>query len=334
MKRFLAGLFALLLLSWGASARAEVDRYVIDLDVGDGFTMRGTVTAPLAHHGGHPRIAERLIVMLPGPTANADWFLIDADGYDAPAFLAEEDGDTVVALDPLGVGQSDGPADGSITDTDWQLPYMRNALWQLRLRFLAAKVGVYGEGGLGGELAIKLAGDPLAPLFVNWVSASAMLYRESTDFTRAAAMSPEAQAGLDFIKQVFGGYLPTEAANYDGFLANAGASQDVIDFTHATQPGLYATGPMRSLAFADLPDHPLYDPRPAHVDALVFWGTADIVAMPGDVEEMTADYGSCGGGRARYVAINGGGHLMRLGPSANGPDSPFWSEFRQFARHH
>jgi len=299
-------------------------RYNITLPVGNNYTLSGTVTTDIA------LLHDQVLVMLPGPTVNADWFSCTTDtNYDAPTLLTQTDGITVVTLNPLGVGNSSHPTDGSITNTDFQLPYITRALKIIRVILRAKSLGVYGEGGLGGELAIKLA----AGNDVDWVACSAMLWKNPTDFTRANAMSPYAQGGLDYLAANNNGYLPTQPTDYDGFLANAPANQAMIDFTHQSQPGLYGTGPLRSLAFADLPTHPLYDPSLAKVDGLIIWGTSDIVAQPGDVEAMALAYGSSGGGHSEYHAVSGG-HLMRVGTNAAGPNSEFWTIFRNFLSNH
>jgi len=267
----------------------------------------------------HPR---RGVLLIPGPVVNAAWYDMSVEGYDAGKILADK-GYFAFAVDLPGVGQSTGPADGRTTTTDYDLPVMREVIDQLSHREKIPKLDVYGEGGTGGVLALKLSADKSR---VRTIASSAQLYKNPTPLTLAQAMNPGLIALFDQIAAPTNYYLQTVAPQYGQFVANASA--EVQAYTSATQPGLYPLGSQYELIDGPLP---LADPTIGKVPALFMWGAQDFVAEPGDIQQLAQDYGKNHHVYSQYTEIANGGHLMRIeAASGNGPTSPFWNTYLTF----
>jgi hypothetical protein len=304
-----------------AAANEPVFRLEYDLPIGQGQHLHvieeGTVPALANPH-------RRVVILLPGPLLNILSLDTGVTGYDAGEILARA-GYVSLAIEPLGTGQSTIPADGRSVNLDAITEAYVRAIDLVRLTHAVARVDVYGEGGMGGLVASKLAADASR---VRTASQSAQLYRYPTDQTFATLLSPFFRALLDSLPT---GYLVTDAATEAANVQNSPPA--VVAALTATQPGSYPSGYAYDLVNAGLPTNPILDITGARVPGLLIEDDIDYAAVePQDEQAMQADYGSVGGGHLQVVVIAGSStHEPRLGATeGNGRGSPFWTALIDF----
>jgi hypothetical protein len=201
--------------------------------------------------------------------------------------------------------------------------------------FGAPKIDIYGETGVGGNVALRLARES----WVRTVTGSGMLYLEPGPAT-LVLFTPEFGALLDILP---GGYLPQTADQIAPFFpfTPAPVRDAAVAAVLGPPPGTIPTGAFYQLRAQANPTPPpflvgpIIDPRPAVATGFFLQGDADVVAVPGDTARLAADYGAIGGGSATSVALTGGSHLSRFDASVgDGPASPFWSQLLAFLNAH
>ncbi|HKQ73092.1 MAG TPA: hypothetical protein VJ810_05145 [Blastocatellia bacterium] len=102
----------------------------------------------------------RVIVLIPGTLANgAAYYDVQAagfEGFNAAAVLAQQG--FIVALPDLpGTGGSDRPADGRAVTIETDATAVRAVAQTAGVVFGAPKIDIYGETGVGGNVALRLA---------------------------------------------------------------------------------------------------------------------------------------------------------------------------------
>lgn len=294
------------LLDWMAHPEAcgerDLDRVFVvehDVRVGRGrfvhvterFTLRGWLAWP--HRG---------VLLLPGTVVTGSFYELDVEGYDLASELARR-GLFTFALDFEGTGASSYPADGASVTHEVLVADARAVLRALRPLRLVPRMDVLGESN-GGAVAAELCADGLRTR--SCVMAS-MLYEEGTPFFAAVFLDP---GFLAFLSSQPSGYLDVGPPLYFNILSRA--SPEVAAAILATQPGVYATGPLLSPTTL-----PWFDPTRARVPGLVLQGTEDNIATAADAEALVAAYGSAdgAGGAATLVRIEGAGHIPRIEPA-------------------
>jgi pimeloyl-ACP methyl ester carboxylesterase len=242
-------------------------------------------------------------LLLPGPVSVASFYEIDVDGYRFQSDLARLGMFTFVP-DYEGAGESTYPADGFSVDQDFLVGEMRTVLAAMRSLRAIPRVDVIGES-IGGGIAAELCDDATR---VRSCVLSSMLYREGTPFFTSVFLDP---GFLGFLRSQPNGYLDVGPSLY--FNIVAGTTPDVGAAILATQPGVYAVGPL--LAPTNLP---WFDPTEASVPGLVIVGTLDDIQTQADADDLAAAYGSHHHRHrpsARVVHIAGGGHIPRVEPA-------------------
>ena len=148
----------------------------------------------------------RVIVLVPGTLANgAAYYDVQApgfDGFNAATVLARQ---SLIAVLPdlPGTGGSDRPADGRAVTIETDATVVRAVALTAGLVFGAPKIDIYGETGVGGNVALRLARES----WVRTITGSGMLYLEPGPAT-LVLFTPEFGALLDSLP---GGYLPQTA---------------------------------------------------------------------------------------------------------------------------
>lgn len=294
------------LLAWMAHPEAcsahDLDRVFVvehDVRVGRGrhvhvterFTLRSWLSWP--HRG---------VLLLPGTVVTGSFYELDVDGYRLASDLARR-GLFTFAMDSEGSGASSYPADGTTVTHDFLVAEARVVLRALRTLRLVPRMDVLGESN-GGGIAAELCADALRTR--SCVMAS-MLYAQGTPFFEAVFLDP---GFLAFLTSQPDGYLDVGPPLY--FNIVSGTSPEVAAAILATQPGLYATGPLLEPTAL-----PWFDPTHARVPGLVIQGTADNIATAADADALVAAYGSAdgAGGTATLVRIEGAGHIPRIEPA-------------------
>ncbi|HJZ98282.1 MAG TPA: hypothetical protein VKE70_17345, partial [Candidatus Solibacter sp.] len=256
----------------------------------------------------------RVIVLVPGTLANGaayyDVQVSGFEGFDAAAVLARQS--FIAALPDLpGTGGSDRPEDGRAVSIETDAMAVRAVAQTAGLVFEAPRIDIYGETGVGGNVALRLARES----WVRTVTGSGMLYLEPGQAT-LVLFTPEFGALLDSLP---GGYLPQTADQIAPFFpfTPAPVREAAVAAVLGPPPGTIPTGAFYQLRAQANPTPPpfmvgpIVDPRPAVAPGFFLQGDADVVAVPGDTAHLAADYGSAGGGHAISVTLTGGSHLSR-----------------------
>ena len=245
------------------------------------------------------RFDRRAVLFLSGSAFRGNHWNIPVDGYDGGEIIA---GNRMFAfnVDFLGVGESFLPADGTTADRQANIDAMKILVRYIRYFRGVSRVDLVGEG-YGGSVAVDVAADWRR---IRSVSLSAQLYDEVMG---GPLTDPNF---LPFLESMEDGYFfsPGEAS----FIFLNGAPQGVFDYIAASQGGFYPTP--NFLVAAELP---FFDPGVAKVPGLVLYGSNDIIASPGSIERLAADYGRHG---ATLVVSEQAGHA----PRTESPEVAAW----------
>lgn len=336
------------LLLLGCAANPEADAIEGDLSVANGivrqdidlWTADGVLhTEAVYEVGARLRPNRRVMMMVPGTLANGAGYydVAPGTGYDAAEVLAHA-GFIVALVDLPGTGESYRPEDGRVTRFEPTSAAVRRAALAYRIRFLVPTVDIYGETGVGTNVALLLAREP----WVRTVTISAAFYRE---FGPASGQlfDPAFHAVLDSLPT---GYLPQDPNLISFFFGAADPSVFPLALaaTVGPAPQSIPTGAFYEIAerpfFVDpagvfgpvfVLDTPLVDAGPARAPALIVQGSPDPVGSEAGSAELRISYGSTGGGDATLVTLPGASHLMRFDSGiSDGPTSPFWSTVLAF----
>ena len=298
------------------------------LAIREAFTVRS-----LSRHD------RRVVALIPGTIGTTIQYDVPVEGFNALEILARA-GYYAAAIELPGIGNSSHPSDGRVTNNDYNWSRVRPVLAELALIHGVRRVDVFGETGSGTGLVLLASRDRA---ITRTVSGAGLLYLEPGPVASVLLT----QGWKSFLDSLPTGYFPTDFHFYDPFFTASDVA--VRDYLQTNLPGFYPTGLFYELFAArpggpGAPDpdptmpivlaHALVDPAAGAVPALFIQGTADIVAVPGDSGSLARDYGTSGGGRARYIAIPGGTHLVRLDAISSGPDSLFWNQLIDFLDRH
>ncbi len=304
-----------------------------------GITPVGRVAVRLVFTlGSLLRNDRRVIVLVPGTLANgAAYYDVQAqgfEGFDAAAVLAQQ-AFIAVLPDLPGTSGSDRPADGRAVTIETDATAVRAVAQTAGFVFGAPKIDIYGETGVGGNVALRLAREN----WVRTVTGSGMLYLEPGPAT-FVLFTPEFGSLLDSLP---GGYLPQTADQIVPFFpfTPAPVRDSAVAAVLGPPPGTIPTGAFYQLRAQANPTPPpfmlgpIVDPRPAIAPGFFLQGNSDVVAVPGDTAHLASDYGASGGGHATSVVLTGGSHLSRFDAGiGDGPASPFWSQLLAFLNAH
>jgi hypothetical protein len=311
----------------GVASEAGVFRVEVAMPVGSGQFLRTIVQFTI---DGLTRDERRVVVLLPGPIANALSFATGISGYDAGEILAQA-GYVSVAIDAWGTEGSSAPADGRAATFAGIAEVYTRAIDRVSRAFRVSRVDVYGEGGMGGEVGLLLARDDTR---VRSFSASGIVYLYTTDIAKLFLFN---QAQYDFFNAPADGYFVAGPELYGPSLASVPPA--LASYLLSTQPGRYPSGyALEQFSVVGIPTGPpapMVAVGPARVPALIITDAEDLITPPIDTVQLVADYGLSGGGTASLVVVPGSEHAPRYGVTqGHGPDSPFWSALLAFLAAH
>jgi pimeloyl-ACP methyl ester carboxylesterase len=248
------------------------------------------------------RHTRRGALLLPGPLSSASFYEIDVDGYRFQSDLAREGMFTFVP-DYEGAGESTYPTDGLSVTHEYLVAEQQAVLRAMRTLRGIPQMDVIGES-IGGGVAAELCADAGR---VRSCVLSSMLYREGTPFFEAVFLDP---GFLGFLASQPNGYIDATAGLY--FNIVLGTTPEVGAAVLATQPGVYAVGPL-----LEPTDLPWFDPTHARVPALILIGTNDDIQTQPDADLLAAAWGSAHRRppSATVVRLEGGGHIPRVEPA-------------------
>lgn len=303
-------------------------------------TRDGDVHAEVVLRAASLCAERRLIVMVPGTLANGAGYydIARGTGYDAAELLARA-GFIVVMVDLPGTGRSFRPADGRETGVTVATRAVRTVALRARALFgVYGGIDVYGETGVGTNVALLLAREP----WVRSVVLSATFYEQFGPFS-AQLFDPAFHAGLDMLPT---GYLPQDPAFIGFFLAtsNPAVTPEAVAAIVGAAPQELGTGAYYDLRAAGALgpsgatltlERPVVAAEPAQADALIIQGSPDFIGSEDGTSALVAAYGLTGGGEATELVLPGASHLMRFDSViADGPASPFWSAALDFLTSH
>ncbi len=258
--------------------------------VGDGRTLVVTEFFTLCSWLRGPRHA---VLFLQGPVFQGNSWNIPMEGYDGPGMAARR-GLFAFTVDYFGVARSYCPENGLDATFEANVAALSIVLKFIRFHRAVPKVALVAEGS-GGSMATRLAADAQR---ISSCVLAAMLYKYPIG---GPSQSPEFVALLTGSPN---GYFSIPAPAYELFLQEAPA--EVRDYVLETQPSVYPTSAMLSVAASE---PPFFDPSHARAPGLVIFGEKDIVAGPQDPHELAADYGKAG---AKLVTSESAGHAPRI----------------------
>jgi pimeloyl-ACP methyl ester carboxylesterase len=287
------------------------------------------------------RHERRVIMMIPGTLANgAGYYDIGGGGgFNAAELLARE-GYVVVLVDLPGSGESYRPANGATQTAEYIAAALQYVGDVYREVADGRRIDVYGETGVGTQVALLLARR-------SWVRSVVMTAPAYIQFGNSPPVvgtlfNPAFYAFLDTVPD---GYLPQDPMQIGFFLSTSDPSIVPAAITAIVGPppatlgvapyydlrdngALGPSGAMQRLA------SPVVAAEPARRPALIIGSDPDFVGDPAGTAEMVAAYGATGGGHADSLIINGASHLMRFDTIAEGPDSVFWTPILDFLDSH
>jgi hypothetical protein len=306
---------------------AGVFRADLDMPVGNGQFLRTIIQFTIDDLNRDDR---RVVMLLPGPIANSLAYATGVPGYDAGEILATA-GFISVAVDAWGTEGSSMPDQGRDATFAGIAEVYTRAIDRLTRALKVARVDVYGEGGMGGEVGLLLARDDTR---VRSYAASGMVYIQVTDLARQFLFN---QAQYDFFNAPTNGYFVASPDLYGPSLASVPPA--LAAWLLATQPGRYPDGyALQNLIVVGIPSGtpaPMVDVTRARVPGLIITDELDIITPSTDNQALAADYGQTGGGHATVAVVPGSEHAPRYGATqGNGPASPFWIALLGFLATH
>lgn len=237
----------------------------------------------------------RAVIFLTAAEYRGSFWDIPGEGRSGPAMAAER-GFFAYTIDSLGMGKSHRPEDGSKVAGLDNAKAVSELIDRIRRSRQVDRVNLVGEG-FGGEVAAALADDPER---VGSMVLSSLWYKEFSPSFAAFALSPGFEA---FLRSHPDGYW---VPNFVETTLLATPDQDIRDYVFATQQDLeVATGPY--LQYID-PGLPVINATAAKVPALIITAEFNPFPAPGDMDELTADWG----GGASLVVLEGSFHVSRI----------------------
>jgi len=306
----------------------------------DMWTTEGVIhTSAVYAVGARLRPTRRVILLVPGTLANGGgYYDIDRGGGFNAAEILARNGFIVGIVDLPGSGLSYRPANGADATAERGGRAVARAALAYRIRFRVPTVDVYGETGVGGNIALLMARED----YVRAVVITAPAYVQFGPATAPTLFDPGFYGFLDSIPD---GYLPQDPAFVGFFLSTADPSivAEAVPAIVGPAPMTLGVGP-----YFDLRDHgalgpsgamlrletPVVDAAPARADALIIGSDPDVVGDPAGTIEMVDAYGTTGGGDADALVIPGASHIMRFDTLADGPTSLFWSAVLSYLAAH
>lgn len=262
------------------------------------------------------RWPRRGMVMIPAQGSNRSVYNIPVEGFDGGAIMAC-DGFFAFTVDPPGTGDSYQPENGLTVTYESEAAVLATVTNRLRAMRLIPRMDAWGEE-LGGGVATHLCADRRA---FRSCTVSSMLYKTGSDFFYQVAPFFEA-----FLLSSPDGYFQSFSDSYFNVLM--GSPPEVRDWYLATQIGRYASGLYRQDFDRVLRGGPSYDPRNAAVPGLIIRGEFETNNPLSDTQQLAADYGSLGGGRATFTIVPNGTHILRLDAAPVGPS--VWDLIKAF----
>lgn len=255
-------------------------------------TERFTLRAFLRHN-------RRGVLLLPGDVVVGSFWDLDVDGYRFQTDLARE-GLFTFAPDYEGTGESTSPPDGLAVDHPFLVAEQRAVLRAMRTLRGIGRMDIVGESA-GGAVAAELCADATR---VRSCTLASVAYVEITPFAEAVFLDP---GFIAFLESQPNGYIDAGPELY--FNITGRMTPDVAAATLATQPGVYAVGPLLSPLTL-----PFFSPNQARVPALIIQGTEDNIAEQIDSELLADAWGSAHAHPppATVVRIVGAGHIPRV----------------------
>lgn len=300
------------------------------------YTQKGKVYGELTVSPAALQARERrMIVLVPGTLANGGgYYSVEVEGYNTVDLLARR-GAFVLVVDLPGTGKSYKPHGASIRVTE-QAAAVRALARPIALALGVQGVDVYGETGVGGNVALMLARE-------NWIRSivgSAMFYKQfGPAMGEAGYFDPAFRAVLDSLPN---GYMPNDPVALETVFFAAAPDHVrplAVAATVGEAPWVIPSSPFYDLLDLSGPDTPttyrLADPiveaAPARAPALFIQGVPDFVGDVAGTYEMANEYGTTGGGTAQVIELQGATHLMRFDEGiSDGPSSPFWQPILAF----
>lgn len=237
----------------------------------------------------------RAVIFLTGPEFRGDFLDIPVEGYSGPAMAAKR-GFFAYTLDYVGVGRSHIPENGSQINYLTNAPAVRELIERVRLRRGAEKVDLVGEH-YGGEIAAAIAAE--FPDTIRSVVMSTMNYEAISQQVIETFLTPELEA---FLRSEPDGYWEPDLLALTLFFSD---NEELREYVFATQAGSYPTGAF--LQFFDL-GLPVIDAAAQQVPLLLIAGELDGFLVPGDMENLEADWG----GDSTLVVIPGAHKAPRI----------------------
>ena len=237
----------------------------------------------------------RAAIFLTGPEFRGSFWDIPVDGYSAPVMAAKR-GFYAYTLDYVGVGRSHLPENGSQINYLTNVTPVRRFVDRVRLTRGVALVDLVGEH-YGGEIAAAVAQE--IPDSIRSVVMSTMNYEAISEEVIDNFLTPELEA---FLRSDPDGYWEPELLPFTLFFSD---NEQLREYVFATQTGTYPTGSF--LQFFDL-GLPVLEPAAQQVPLLLFAGELDGFLVPGDMENLAAEWG----GGATLVVIPGAHKAPRI----------------------
>ncbi|HEX5035498.1 MAG TPA: hypothetical protein VFW62_13540 [bacterium] len=280
----------------------------------------------------------RLVALVQGSLANGGGYyeisIPGREGFNATRVFAKA-GYCPLVVDGLGTGISFHPEAGQEVDSNDTAFSVAAVARPVATILGIPKWDVYGETGLGNNVALVLA----RRNDVRSVVISTPFYRI---FGLASGMlfDPGFRAFVASIP-----YLPSDPAAFPPFFGPTypDVLAAAIDAIVGPEPSAIPTGVFLELAaipFSFDPaigftlESPIQAAEPAQADALFIQGSPDPAGSEAGTAEQVAVYGATGGGAAEIVTLTGVSHLMRFDISNDGPASPFWMATLDFLSNH
>lgn len=282
----------------------------------------------------------RLVALVQGSLANGSGYYEIAvpgrPGFNAVRVLAKA-GYCPLAVDALGTGDSFRPAAGQDLDSV-DVAFAVAAVARPVATILGIpKWDVYGETGLGNNVALVLARRAdvrsivvTTPFYRRFGLASGMLF--DPGFRGFVSSIPYIGNDPASLPPFFGFTYPeVQAAAIAAIIGPAPQTVPTGVFTELFAIPFSFDPPSSEFVL----DSPIQSAEPARADALFIQGSPD----PGGSEVGTAEqvdaYGATGGGEAELVTLVGVGHLMRFDATqSDGASSPFWDSTLDFLAAH
>jgi hypothetical protein len=212
-----------------ALSQDRVFRVIYDLPTinGEHLTIREAFT--LRSLGRRDR---RVVALIPGTVGTTIQYDVPDADFSALEILARA-GYHAAAIELPGLGGSSHPADGRVTDNEYNWSRVRPVLAELAWLHRVRRVDVYGETGSGTGLILLASRDRS---ITRTVSGAGLLYLQPGPV--ASVLLTQGWKG--FLDSLPDGYLPTDFHFYDPFFTASDPA--VREYLQTNLPGFYPTG--------------------------------------------------------------------------------------------